>query len=104
MASHLRPIERRVLEMRQSGLSDAQIATRIKRSPTHVARIAEWATIPRSAPAPQRKGRALERRVLALRNDGETHEQIGRRFGRSPEFIRRVEGLAHYRRGLELLG
>ena len=42
-------------------------------------------------------------RVLALRADGESHDEIGERFRRGPKYIRQVEGLAHYTQGLELL-
>jgi DNA-binding CsgD family transcriptional regulator len=41
----------------------------------------------------------LERRVLALRDAGETDESIARRFKRSPEFIGRVARLSELRRG-----
>ncbi len=63
-----------------------------------------WTELPRSGPAPRRSARALEQRVLALRAEGESYEQIGGRFNRGARFIRQVEGLAHYRRALELLG
>jgi hypothetical protein len=36
----------------------------------------------------------MERRVLVLSENGETEEQIGRRFRRSPDFIGRVLVLA----------
>lgn len=103
MTDHLRPVERRVLAMKEEGLSTEEIAGRIKRSPEHVERILEWSEIPRSRLPAQSSAEALERRVLALRHEGEGHEEIGRRFGKSGRFIRQVEGLAHYRRALELL-
>lgn len=89
--------------MHDEGLPVTEIADRLRRSPSHVERIMAWSDIPRSGPPPGRAGRAMERRVLALRQDGESHEEIGRRFRRGARFIRQVEGLAHYRRGLELL-
>lgn len=100
---HLRPIERRVLAMRDQGLDHAEIGARIRRSPEHVERILRWSEIPRSGPPQRRSPRAIESRVLALRAAGETHEQIGQRFRRSPAFIRQVEGLAHYQLGVSLL-
>jgi DNA-binding CsgD family transcriptional regulator len=100
---HLRPIERRILAMRADGLGVAEIAGRLKRSPEHVERMIAWTEIPRSGPPPRRSPRPLERRVLALRSDGESHERIAERFLRSPGFIRRVEGLAHYTKALHLL-
>ncbi len=103
MREYLRPIERRVLAMREEGLDNAEIAQRIRRSPQHVERILQWTEIPRSGPPRRRSPRAIEKRVLALRAAGETHEQIGQRFRRSAGFIRQVEGLAHYQLAVSLL-
>lgn len=103
MNTHLRPIERRILAMRSEGLALEEIAERIRRSPEHVGRIVEWTRVPRSGPAVRRSPRPMEARVLALRDRGETHEQIGRRFRRSPGFIQRVEGLAHLTLARQLL-
>ena len=103
MTQMLRPVERRVLMMRDEGVTLEEIARRIRRSPALVARIIDWTEIPRSGIPVKRTPRAIERRVLTLRADGETYEQIGQRFHRGPQFIRQVEGLAHYQRGLELL-
>ena len=103
MREHLRPLERCVLSMRDKGQSIEEIAGRLKRSPQHVERIIAWTELPRSGTASRTSARALENRVLALRQRGETYEDIGDRFRRSPGFIRRVEGLAHYRRAVELL-
>ena len=99
----LRPIERRILAMRSGGVSVEEIAERLKRSPQHIERIIAWTDIPRSGNRPQRQYRPLERRVLKLRADGESHERIAERFRRSPGFIRRVEGLAHYSMAIRLL-
>ncbi len=104
MQAHLRPIERRVLAMRDEGLPVSEIAGRIKRSPDHVERMIRWTEIPRSRPARTRFPRALEARVLALRSQGESHEEIGRRLGRGPRFVRQVEGLAHFKMAMRLLG
>jgi len=103
MHDHLRPVERRVLTLRASGLSLEQIAAAFKRSPNHIGRIIEWSSIPRSGPPPNRKSRALEERVLSLRGDGESHTTIAGRFNKTPSYIRQVEGLAHFRRARELL-
>jgi len=103
MKQHLRPIERRVLVMRDQGVSTEEIARRIRRSPAHVARIVDWTQIPRSGVPVKRTPRAIEVRVLALRAGGESYEQIGQRFRRSARFVRQVEGLAHFKRALELL-
>ena len=102
-APNVRPLERRIHSMRNQGMSLEEIAERFDRSTGHIARIIEWSSIPRPEPRVGRVAEAMERRVLRLRNEGETHEQIGRRFRRSARFSRQVEGLAHYRRGLALL-
>lgn len=104
MQAHLRPIERRVLAMRDEGQSVSEIAGRIKRSPGHVERMIVWTGIPRSGPAQRRSPRPIERRVLALRARGETHAEIGRRLRRSPRYVRQVEGLAHFTLAMHLLG
>ncbi|MFN2506921.1 MAG: hypothetical protein ABR540_22360, partial [Acidimicrobiales bacterium] len=41
--------------------------------------------------------RPLERRVLRWRALGADYEQISPRFRRTPEFLRQVESLAHYK-------
>ena len=103
MHDHLRPVERRVLALHESGRSLEEIGAAFKRSPDHIGRIIEWTAIPRSGPPANRKARALEERVLTLRGDGETHTAIAGRFRKTPDFIKQVEGLAHFRRAIELL-
>lgn len=103
MNENLRPLERCVLSMRDEGLAFDEIGRRIKRSPEQVERIIGWTQLPLRQAAPGLAARALERRVLALRASGESYDQIAGRFRRSADFIRRVEGLAHYRLALELL-
>jgi len=100
---HLRPVERRVLQMRDEGVALEEIGRRIRKSPAMVERIITWTSIPRSKPPARRSPTAIERRVLALRGAGESHEEIGARFRRGADHIRQVEGLAHYRLGLTLL-
>ncbi|MEZ5176425.1 MAG: hypothetical protein R2823_09510 [Acidimicrobiia bacterium] len=93
-AEYLRPIERRVLAMRRDGIATPEIATRFRRSPDYVRRLVAWTEFDRT-PTPEQSGPSpIARRVAALRAEGETYEQIGRRFKRSPRFIRQVEGLA----------
>lgn len=100
---NLRPMERRMIAMRDDGIPNDEIAKRFGRSASHIERILQWTAIPRSGPQRQRSPRAIERRVLTLRAAGETHAEIGARFRRSAPFIQQVEGLAHYRLGLNLL-
>lgn len=103
MHDHLRPVERRVLAMRADGHSLEDIGAAFRRSPVHIGRIIEWSAIPRTGPAPNLKPRALENRVLSFRGSGASHAEIAGRFNKTPAFIKRVEGLAHFRRALELL-
>jgi DNA-binding CsgD family transcriptional regulator len=107
MTLQLRPIETRILAMRQQGISDEEIGRRVRKTPERVAKIAEWATLPARGSGETREDdglSAMEKRVLALRAEGQSHAEIAERFRRSPRFIRQVEGLAHYRKYRELLG
>jgi hypothetical protein len=104
MEQLLRPIERRVLALKASGQTTAEIARRFKRGEDHIERIIGWTDIPRQPRNRRRDGlRPIERRVLALRNDGLSHEEIGARFRRDAEFARRVESIAQIRDDLGLL-
>jgi hypothetical protein len=102
--TNLRALERRTLAMKADGLDATEIASRLRRSPEHVERILAWTELPRTGDSGDRVAPALERRVLALRWAGESHDTIAGRFNKTPRFIRQVEGLAHYRRAMELLG
>jgi DNA-binding CsgD family transcriptional regulator len=104
VSEYLRPLERRILDLRGDGLSVEEIAGRFKRSPAHVERIISWTEIPRSRPPVSRNPRPIEARVLALRGEGESHEQIATRFKRGPRSIRQIEGIAHFKLAHELLG
>lgn len=95
LLERLRPIERRVLTMHREGIDTHEIAHRFRVSPEHVRRVIDWTGIRRNAVPKTRRPRAMEQRVVALRADGETYEQIGNRFKRSPRFIRQVEGITH---------
>jgi DNA-binding CsgD family transcriptional regulator len=100
----LRPLERTVIKLQNAGLGRAEIGRRLKRSADHIERIAGFASLPGRAPQPRHSAlRPLERRVLQLRGEGHDHAEIGRRFRRSPEHMRRVEGLALYKMARSLL-
>lgn len=99
----LRPMERRVLKMRDAGISVDEIGSRLKKSPEFIERVLEWTEIPRRGKTRDAILTPLESRVLALISEGEDAETIARRFKRSERFIRQVEGLAHFRKGLDMI-
>lgn len=105
MTEGLRPIERRMLALSEQGMGTDEIARRFKRGQDHVERMMSWMDIPRAevAPTPTRRLRPLESRVLDLRAQGVSYEEIARRFRRGPDHIRRVEQLAHLRSELGLV-
>lgn len=96
---HLRPLERRVLAMRQEGMSIEEIAHRFQHSPDHVLRILRWTKIPRGGPPRKLTPPAVERRVVAMRVAGDSYENIADRFRRRPGSIRQIEGLTYFVRG-----
>jgi DNA-binding CsgD family transcriptional regulator len=100
----LRPLERRVLQLVDDGVDDREIGRRFRRSPGMIRRIIDLTEIPRSgsrsedAPATGTAAlRPLEQRVLRWRDGGSDYVDIGRRFGRSADHVRRVEELARYK-------
>ena len=103
MVLHLRPLERRILAMREQGVSVTEIARRLRRSPEHVERIIRYTELPRSGPWARRSPRPIERRVVALRARGESYARIGDRFGKGADAIQQIEGLAHLTQGLRML-
>jgi len=104
MDDFLRPIERRVLALRASGQSTAEIARRFRRGEDHIERIIAWTSIPRQPrEKPRHEMRPVERRVLSLRDNGVSYEEIGTRFRRDADFAKRVEGFALMRNELGLL-
>lgn len=100
---YLRPVERRVIAMRDEGVHIAEIARRIDKSPAHVERVIDWSGIPRNGPPVRRSPTAIEQRVMQMRAEGASYVEIGARFRRSPKYIKQVEGLGHYSLGLDLL-
>ncbi|MGH8947196.1 MAG: hypothetical protein ACRDVL_13740, partial [Acidimicrobiia bacterium] len=101
----LRPLERRILEMRDQGLSLEEIGKRFRKSPEFVSRVIGWTQIPRNGTDSRDSAgfTPLERRVLQLRGEDEDHQTIADRFKKSARFIRQVEGMAHFRMGLRIL-
>lgn len=94
----LRPIERRVLRLAADGVDDQEIGRRFRRSPEWAGRVRMYAEMPRGGR--QLQGdvlRPLERRVLRWRASGVDHDTLSPRFRRTPDFLRQVESLAHYK-------
>jgi len=96
---HLRPLERRVLSMRRTGMSIDDIARRFRSSPDHMRRVLQWSTIPRNGPPKRQTPPAIERRIVAMRVGGMPYEQIAARLRRSQRSIRQIEGLTYFLRG-----
>ncbi len=97
----LRPIERRVLKLEATGMSDREIARRFRRRPETITRVSELAQIPRSGVG-RHSGDVLsplERRVLRWRAHGAPLEALSGRFRRGTDFLGQVERLAHYKLG-----
>ncbi len=93
----LRPVERRVLQLAESGIDDAEIARRFRHSPEWVARVRTLARQPRNGHLRGDVLRPLERRVLRWRALGAEYEELSPRFHRSPKFLAQVESLALYK-------
>jgi DNA-binding CsgD family transcriptional regulator len=95
--AHLRPIERRIRRLVAAGVDPAEVAWRFRRSRRSVSQILVLSSRPHreasSSTNPQVL-RPLERRILAWREAGASYAELGARFRRSPQFVRRVEDLA----------
>ena len=95
--AHLRPIERRIRRLVAAGVDPAEVAWRFRRNRRSVPQILALSSRPHressSSTNPQVL-RPLERRILAWREAGASYAEIGARFRRSPQFVRRVEDLA----------
>jgi hypothetical protein len=96
---NLRPLERRILALKDAGEDDAQIGRRFKRSPDFISRVTELARLDgRHADDSEGPGlRPLERRVIDLRERGVSRDELARRFKRSPDHVARIEHLARYK-------
>jgi DNA-binding CsgD family transcriptional regulator len=101
--STLRPIERRVLALREEGVETEEIARRFNRGTDHIERIIAWTEIPRTRGPRKHEGmRPLERRVIEMRSQGLSYEEIADRLRRGTDHVRRVEQYAGLRRDLGL--
>jgi DNA-binding CsgD family transcriptional regulator len=94
----LRPLERRMRRLRADGCSDAEIASRFRRSPEHVRRVLTMSDMDGRQATPDLGSlRPIERRILRWRDAGAAPSEIATRFRRSPGFVQRVEDLARYK-------
>lgn len=100
-----RPIERTVKRLRQEGLSDSEVAWRLRRSPGYVRRIERFSQIERSgepyrgteSATPSGILRPIERCVLNALRGGAGYAEIAARLRRSPGYVSRVERFANLR-------
>lgn len=93
----LRPFERCVLRLHAEGCDHGEIGRRFRKSPSTIARVLALASAPRPAVAVGPATavlRPVERRVLRWLDAGVDHAEIGHRFRRHPDHIRRVQGYA----------
>jgi DNA-binding CsgD family transcriptional regulator len=94
----LRPRERRIRQLVADGCSDAEIASRFRRSPEYIRRVISMSELDgRDAQPDGSSLRPIERRILRWRDAGAEPSDIATRFRRSPGFVRRVEDLARYK-------
>ena len=98
----LRPLERRVLALREAGVDEEEIARRFRRSPEFIGRVIEMAELPRhsgrrSTPSGRHALRPIERCVLRWREKGASFDTLAPRFKRSPDHLKRVASMASYK-------
>jgi len=95
---HLRPIERRILDLVRAGVREPDIANRFRRSPAYVRRVVELADVPRREFARTvEQLRPVERRVLRLLEEGARPADIAARLRRTPAYVLQVERLARHK-------
>lgn len=99
MAHHdLRPIERVIVRLSESGLEIPEISRRVGKKPGTVIRILRMIDLRTGSPVSQVVGdgtlRPLERVIIKLRARGESYGEIGNRLGRSGAHVRRIETYA----------
>jgi hypothetical protein len=94
----LRPIERRVLSLVDSGIGTEEIGHRFRRSTGHIERLIELARLPDRVAVPHAAGlRPVERCILGWRTKGARPEEIGSRLHKSAGYVERVEGYARHK-------
>ena len=96
----LRPIERRVRRLSAEGVPTGEIARRFRRQPSTIQRVSQMSELRQGDGSGVTSAgvlNPLERRILRWRADGVGHDDIGAKFRRSGDFVRRVEGFARYK-------
>lgn len=100
----LRPLERVVLRLRESGAPPTEIARRVGKKPGTVERIISMAGfkdgLERSPSRDRGPLRPVERVVTRLRAKGESYGEIGNRLGKSGRQVRKIEEYAGYKLGV----
>jgi|SoiMethySBSTD1v2_1073268.scaffolds.fasta_scaffold100209_4 hypothetical protein len=98
MHNELRPIERRVLSLLDSGVEVSEVARRFHRSAPHITQVARLARLDgRQHVEVPGTLRPIERRILSWRSRGASHSAIAARFKRSAAWTARLEELANYK-------
>ena len=94
----LRPIESVIVKLRSEGQKTPEIAKRIGKRPGTVERILDMidfkADLPEQREQDKPAGRAVERVIHRLRDDGESYGEIGNRLNISGHQVRRIEEMA----------
>ena len=93
----LRLIERRVLRLREDGVSTAEIGRRFGRSAEAIEQMFDLIALHDPDAQTGDVLNALERRVLRWRAQGMDHDELASRFLRSADHLSRVKQLAHYK-------
>ncbi len=101
---HLRPIERTVRRLQEDGLSNTEVAWRLRRSPGYVRRVESFSRMERPVGALVDTGalRPIEQCVLNSLQAGAGYAEIAARLRRSPTYVLRVERFANLRMELGL--
>jgi DNA-binding NarL/FixJ family response regulator len=105
----LRPIERTVRRLRQDGLSNSEVAWRLRRSPGYVRRVDTLSRMERPTQPVASEDvdggevlRPIERCVLKSLQAGAGYAEIAARLRRSPTYVSRVEQFANLRMELDV--
>ncbi len=102
------PLERRVAALRDSGLSEAAIAVKFRRSPRFIRQVVSMSEMRKQlgvsgSPVPETSRRSgmspRQRLVVKWRERGASYAEIASRMRRSPSYVRQIEAIARSRAG-----